>query len=107
MRWEKRIVYPYVGTILLFSTIYVLTLLISNKTLYLGLADHWLEVKHNNKVPLQSEIFTFGLLAFLAAVNAFQILIVKKDQTNARYCFSWLAIILVYLINALVDKLLN
>lgn len=104
---EKRIVYPYLGTVLLFITIYAITLLIANKILYLGLADDWLEVKENNKVPLQRAIFTFGLIAFLAAVNAFQILISKKDQTNARYSFSWLAIILIYSINALVDKLIN
>lgn len=96
---NKRVLYPYIITVLLFVTVYVLTLLIPNRVLYLGLADNWLEVKLNNKIPLQTEIFSFGLIFFLACVNLFQIFTQVNDVTTARFCYSLLSIVVIYLIN--------
>lgn len=82
-------------------------MIIPNETLYLGYGLDWQEVKMNNKIPLQREIFTYGLAAALLVINLLEIVSTKEDRFFLRVAKSIATIILTYLISALIFKFLD
>ncbi len=102
-----RRLFPYILTVILFSLIYWLTMIIPNEALYLGYGLDWQEVKMNNKIPLHREIFTYGLAAAILGINILEIFSTRDDKFLLRVAKSTATIILTYLIAALIFKLLD
>ncbi len=102
----RRII-PYFLTVLIFVLIYWVTMIIPNKTLFLGYGLEENEVIHNNKIPLHLYIFNYGLTIGLVAINLLEILSTKKDKFWLRIFKSIVTIFLIYIITLFVFKALD
>ena len=98
---------PYFLTVTIFVLTYWVTMIIPNKTLFLG---YWLdtnEVVNNNKISLHLYIFNYGLTLIILAVNFLEILSTKQDKFWLRLFKSILTIFLVYFIGHYIFKSLE
>lgn len=102
----RRII-PYLLTVILFSLIYWLTMLIPNKTLFLGWALESSEVIDNNKLPLHLYIFNYGLTLFLLTVNLLEIISTQRDRFWFRFIKSFTTIVLIYIVTYFISKQLD
>jgi hypothetical protein len=82
-------------------------MLIPNELLYLGYPKEWKEVITNNKVHLQTAIFTYGLTFVLLTINLLEIITTREDRFLLRMAKSILTILLTYLTAALTFKLMD
>ena len=84
-----------------------MTMIIPNKTLFLGYGLEENEVIDNNKIPLHLYIFNYGLTLAIIAVNLLEILSTKQDKFWIRFLKSTVTIFLVYFISHFVFKTLD
>lgn len=102
----RRII-PYFLTVLMFAIIYWVTMIIPNKTLFLGYVRDTKEVIDNNKIPLHLYIFNYGLTLLIIGVNLLEIISTKSDQFWVRLIKSLLAILLTYISCRFIFKQLD
>jgi hypothetical protein len=98
---------PYLLIHIFFVAIYWLTMIIPNKTLYLGFWADSNEVIFNNKIPLHSYIFVYGLTLLIIALNFLEVISTTLDKFWLRLLKSTLTILFIYLFCFLINKQLN
>ena len=91
----------------MFNLIFILTMTIDNQDLYLGYGQNWLEVKTNNKLPLQREIFVFGLVIILTILNVAERVLSIKPRLLKRAIKTIVSVIAIYLINWKIFEILD
>ena len=91
----------------MFIIIYWVTMIIPNKTLFLGYGLEDNEVINNNKIPLHFYIFNYGLTLVLVGVNTLEILSTIQDKFWLRLLKSISTIFLVYFFSHFVFKTLD
>ena len=102
-----RRITPYLLTILLFVVIYWVTMIIPNKTLFLGYGLEDNEVTDNNKIQLHLYIFNYALALVLLSINCLEIFSTKQDKFWLRFLKSIATIFLVYFISHYIFKKLD
>jgi hypothetical protein len=97
----------YILTVLFFPALFILTMLIDNQDLYLGYGSDWYEVKTNNKIPIQGEIFVYGILIVLLTLNWIEKLIYSDSKFKTRIIKALITIITIYIFNFFLYNLID
>ncbi len=98
---------PYIAVAVLFNLLFVITIVVDNKDLYLGFGREWAEVRFNNKIPLQLYVFSFVLSFCVALVNVFSKTYINESTLEMRLLNSFGVVVFVYLANSLLFDFLN
>lgn len=93
----KLIIYGFI--IFVFAGLFSITMLIDNHELYLGYGSEWNEVRTNNKIPIQREIFIYGLLIVTLILDIIDKIFNSNSKLVARNLKNISVITLIYLIN--------
>ena len=82
-------------------------MIIDNHDLYLGFGSDWYEVKTNNKIPIQKEIFVHGLLIVLLILNIVERALYPDSTIKIRISKALITTIVIYFLNFLIYKIFN
>ena len=90
----------------MFVIIYCVTIIIPNKTLFLGYGLEDKEMIENNKIPLHLYVFNHGLTLVLLVVNFLEIFSTLQDKFWFRLLKSIAAIFFVYFITHFIFRVM-
>ncbi|MBD0255116.1 MAG: hypothetical protein ICV83_05310 [Cytophagales bacterium] len=98
---KNKVYRPYIATLLLFVGLYTVLDIFSSAFPYLHLVDYALQGKMALH-PLRVDLFTYGLVLFLLAVNVWQVLASPKDDPSPRIYASLATVVLIYVLSSMV-----
>lgn len=100
----SRKLLPYWLTIVLFTGIYTLTMLLPDPLLGLHSTKGWIST---GRIPLQGHIFTVGLMGILLIINLLETLTSNDDSFLIRLLKTLMTVLLTYAAGAIVFTLLH
>ena len=103
---QRKVYRPYVATILLFVSFYVVLEVFPGAFRYLHRTDYALQGKLAIRT-LQVDLFTCGLVLFLLAINGWQILASPKEDPSPRIYASMAAVVLIYALSGIAGLVVH
>lgn len=98
---------PYLLTIFLFCTFFILSQLIETRLLFLGFDSESGAVIHNHKTSAQIYIFVYGLSLWLSFLNTSRRVKNGIERQVFRLFTSLLVIIAIYFLNFYLSKIVK